>query len=180
MRHWVNMPFWGYFCKKIIFQQVLETARTAGIPTVAHGENADDLESLRPGRRAAEEMGIIAPLAEAGLCKIDIREFSRKMGLETWDKPSSGCLATRIPHGYPITLEKLSMVAAAENLLADLGFSLCRVRHHGDLARIEVPEGRFSDLFAPSLYRYVTEGLRKIGFHEVSLDLKGLSAEHFF
>ena len=175
-----NPPDRCYFCKKMIFQLILETARAAGIHTVAHGENADDLESLRPGRRAAEEMGIIAPLAEAGLCKRDIRKLSRKMGLETWDKPSSGCLATRIPHGSPITLEKLAMVASAENLLADLGFSLCRVRHHGDLARIEVPEDRLFDFFSPSNRRYVADGFRKIGFRNVSVDLNGLSPEHFF
>lgn len=168
-----NPPDRCYVCKKIIFQKILDAALTLGIRTVAHGANLDDGQSYRPGMRAAVEMGIVAPLAEAGLTKDDIRRLSRKMGLAAWNKPASGCLATRIPYHSPITLEKLKMVEAAEGVLAELGFLTCRVRHYGDLAKIEVPEDMLDKLLTSPARRHLLEAFKKIGFHSVSLDLEG-------
>lgn len=168
-----NPPDRCYLCKKVVFQVIMAAAREAGIETLAHGENADDRRTYRPGMRAAEEMGIAAPLAEAGLTKEDIRALSRQMGLAVWDKPASGCLATRIPYHSPITLEKLKMVEAAEGVLEGLGFPVCRVRHHGDLAKIEVPEELIENLLAPAVRRPLVKALQRIGFRYVSLDLEG-------
>lgn len=168
-----NPPDRCYVCKKIIFQKILDAALNEGIVAVAHGANLDDHRSYRPGMRAAEEMGIVAPLAEAGLTKDDIRQLSRKMGLSVWNKPASGCLATRIPYHWPITLEKLKMVEAAEDVLTDLGFPICRVRHYGDLAKIEVPDELLDKILVSSMRRHLLEAFKKIGFHYVSLDLEG-------
>lgn len=168
-----NPPDRCYLCKKSVFSMILAAAREAGIGTVAHGENADDRRAYRPGMRAALEMGIAAPLAEAGLTKDDIRELSRQMGLAVWNKPASGCLATRIPYLSPIRLDKLKMVSSAEQVMAGLGFPVCRVRHHDDLAKIEVPDDQLENLLVPSLRRTIIESFKKIGFRYVSLDLEG-------
>ena len=168
-----NPPDRCYICKKMVFRIIMEAAQQAGIETVAHGENVDDGRAYRPGMRAAEEMGIIAPLADAGLTKDDIRRLSRQMGLATWNQPASGCLATRIPYHSPITLEKLQMVASAEQVLEGLGFPISRVRHHGDLAKIEVPEEMLEKLLVPSVRRPLLEAFKQIGFRYVSLDLEG-------
>jgi pyridinium-3,5-biscarboxylic acid mononucleotide sulfurtransferase len=162
-----------YYCKKQIGETVLTIAEEFNIKTIAHGANLDDDHDYRPGARAAEEMGWIAPLAQAGLNKADIRYLSREMRLPTWNKPAMACLATRIPYGTLITKEALEMVDSAEAVLLSLGFSTCRVRHHGDVARIEVPPDEFSRFIKEGLRRDVARKFQDIGFHHISLDLEG-------
>ncbi|MCP4692594.1 MAG: TIGR00268 family protein, partial [Desulfobacterales bacterium] len=162
-----------YLCKKSMLEQVLKIAAENTIRHVAHGANLDDLNDYRPGFKAALEMGVIAPLMDAGLFKADIRTLSKAMNLETWDKPAMACLASRIPYHTPITPEILSMVERAEAILMDLGFKACRLRHHGPVARIEVPPDRITALLAEPIRKKIVRQLRKIGYFHVSLDLEG-------
>jgi len=168
-----NPPDRCYFCKGELFEKLLEIAREHGIQYVADGSSLDDASDHRPGMRAAAELGVVSPLKKAGLTKDDIRELSKMLGLPTWDKPSFACLASRFPYGEEITAEKLNMVEAAEDFIRNLGFRQVRVRHHGTIARIEVPEedmGRFLDC---SVRQSVFSRLKEIGYVYVSLDLKG-------
>jgi len=168
-----NPPDRCYTCKQLIFAEIIRIAASMGVERVAHGVNLDDLGDYRPGLRAAEEMGVVAPLVEAGLTKADIRALSRRMGLPTWNKPSMACLASRIPYGRPITPEALKMVEAAEEVLQRLGFYGCRVRHHGEVARIEVAPGDLKKTMHPAVRAEILERLRKIGFRHVAVDLEG-------
>ena len=161
------------FCKRSHLLAMLEAARAEGFPALVHGANADDPADFRPGLLAAKEMGVAAPLAEAGLYKAEIREISRIMGLSTWNKPSSACLASRIPTGSPVTAEKLSAVEKAEDFLHDLGIGQLRVRHHGDTARIEVTEADFPRFFDPAFRARVAGFMESLGFIYSALDLKG-------
>jgi len=162
-----------YICKRHVFGQIFKIAAKLNIETVAHGVNLDDLSDYRPGQQAAEELGVFAPLIEAGLTKKEIRLLSREMGLPTWDKPSMACLASRIPYGSAVTPRKLSMVEAAEDFLLQLGVKTCRVRHHGSVARIEVDPADFDRVLAPKHRTRILNQLKKIGFVHVALDLKG-------
>ena len=148
-------------------------AEEKGLQCVAHGANLDDLQDYRPGLQAAREMQIRAPLMDAGLTKADIRELSREMGLETWDKPAMACLASRIPHNTALTVEKLAMVERAEEVLHRLGFRHCRVRHHNNLAIIEVPPESFPDILREEKAAEIIQLLRALGFVHISLDLEG-------
>ncbi|MCX7841680.1 MAG: ATP-dependent sacrificial sulfur transferase LarE [Clostridia bacterium] len=168
-----NPPERCYLCKKTIFSKIIETAHSNNIQFVADGSNADDMEDYRPGMRALKELGVTSPLMDAGMTKEDIRVLSRNMGLTTWEKPAFACLASRIPYGQAITLEKLEMVEKAELFLRDLGFKQIRVRHHGDTARIEVPAKERHKFFDEELMDKVYESLRGIGFTYAALDLKG-------
>ena len=171
-----NSPDRCYICKKIIFGEIQKEAATLGIGHIAHGVNADDERTYRPGLRAAREMGIASPLADAGMTKADIRELSRQMGLPTWNRPSSGCLATRVPYGEKVTLEKLQMVEKAEAVLRQAGFNSCRVRHHGELAKIEVPEACIEFFLNAPERKRIIEAFRQIGYHYVTLDLEGFDS----
>lgn len=162
-----------YICKKHVLGALFDIAAERGIENVAHGVNLDDLSDYRPGQQAAEELGVAAPLAEAGLTKDDIRRLSKEMGLPTWDKPSMACLASRIPYGQPVTATGLSMVEAAEDFLLALGLKACRVRHHGTVARIEVDPADFDRLLAPGSRSRILDRLRSIGFVHIALDLHG-------
>jgi uncharacterized protein len=137
------------------------------------GVNLDDLGDHRPGQEAAAARGARFPMVEAGLTKADIRALSRALGLPSWDKPSMACLASRIPYGRPITASVLQMVETAEEALQDLGFTGCRVRHHGDVARIEVPARDVERLAREETRQEVVARLRAIGFTHVTLDLEG-------
>jgi uncharacterized protein len=162
-----------YYCKRELFEKVRQVAKENGARYVSDGSNLDDLGDYRPGMKAAGELHVESPLKAAGLGKDDIRLLSKEMGLPTWNKPAFACLASRFPYGQKITREKLAMVDKAEQFLLDLGFRQVRVRHHGDLARIEVgPEerGRF---FTEGLMEKVYGELKKIGFTYVTLDMKG-------
>lgn len=162
-----------YYCKSELFEVVREVARRHGIEHIADGTNADDTSDYRPGRRAACEQGVLSPLLEAGFSKEDIRALSREMGLPTAAKPAFACLASRFPYGSEITEEKLRSIDRMEGVLRELGFTQIRVRHHGDMARIE--------LDAAELHRAVEEGARDrivetgkaAGFRYVALDLQG-------
>lgn len=162
-----------YFCKKTLLGDLIELGRRIGIQHVAHGANVDDFSDFRPGSRAAGEMGIAAPLVEAGLTKADIRRLSRRMGLPNWNKPSMACLASRIPYGTPITTEALKMVDAAEEFILSLGFGTVRVRHHGDIARIELASGDCERMIATETRAAVVSQLHELGFRYVALDLEG-------
>jgi uncharacterized protein len=165
-----------YVCKKIIFTRIWEVAGNAGMAAVAHGANADDMEDFRPGLKAASEMDVSAPLAAAGLTKDEIRMLAREMGLAVWDKPASGCLATRIPYDQLITREKLIQIGAAEQVLADLGVRSCRVRHYGETAKIEVPARDMEKIIQPSVRTRIVALFRKIGFLYISMDLEGFAS----
>ncbi len=162
-----------YICKKILFADIRAVSETHGISTLAHAANLDDLSDYRPGMQAAEELGVVSPLIEAQFTKADIRKLSKQMGLPTWNKPSAACLASRIPYGRPITADALAMVEAAERVLAALGFSGGRVRHFGEIAKIEIRPADFSRLLTPDRRLRVIGELRKIGFLYVTMDLEG-------
>lgn len=160
-----------YICKHFLFSALLEKAKEEGIPFVADGTNADDRKEFRPGLRALKELEIRSPLAEAGLTKKEIRELSEKEGLPTWNKPSFSCLVTRFPYGEELTVEKLRRTEAAENLLAELGFTQRRVRVHGNLARIEVLPAEIPLLLERR--DMISSRLEELGFLYTTVDLKG-------
>jgi uncharacterized protein len=162
-----------YICKQALFRQLLAIAEEKGLRCVAHGANMDDLNDYRPGFKAAEEMGILAPLIEAGFGKEEIRMVSKAKGIGVWNKPAGACLATRIPYGDPITVEKLKMIEAAETFLLDHGLKACRVRHHGAVARIEMDEEGLRKIGAQDFRKAVVSRLKEIGFLYVALDLEG-------
>lgn len=171
-----NPPHRCYICKHAIFTVLAQTAAAEGVDRLAHGANVDDLKDYRPGMRAAEELGVEAPLVAAGLGKDDIRRYSRQMGLPTWDQPAMACLASRIPYGTPISEASLSKVDRAESVLRDAGFAQCRVRVHGEVARIEVPLTDMPALLAPDQRMTITLRLRSIGFTYVALDMDGYAS----
>jgi len=168
-----NPPDRCYHCKSFLFKKLKEVAEERGIRHIAHGANASDGDDYRPGKKAAEEAGAIAPLLAAGLTKEEIRHLSKEMGLPTWNKPSMACLASRIPYGEPITEEKLGMIEQAEAFLAAKGLVQLRVRCHGPLARIEVDEAGFSMITAAPMREAVASKLKELGFLYVSLDMDG-------
>ena len=168
-----NPPERCYLCKKALFTAFLKEAASRGFDCVAEGSNMDDLSDYRPGLKALQELGIISPLREAGLAKAEIRALSRELDLLTWNKPALACLATRIPCGEEITEEKLRMIEQAEECLFDLGFTQVRVRHHGEIARIEVEQSEMPKLLEHDIAMTVTTRLREIGFRYITVDLGG-------
>jgi uncharacterized protein len=191
-----------YFCKHELFEQLAPLARAGHFAVIAYGENASDAGDFRPGARAAAEFQVRAPLKEAGLTKAEIRTLSAQLGLPTADKPQMACLSSRVPHGEPVTPEKLAMIEQAEDVLRDLGFQDVRVRHHelkvtGDmwqmtrsdmvadnsvtchpspvthLARIELGPVEIPRFLGDGISAKVTDALKKIGYAHVTLDLEG-------
>ncbi|MCB2361388.1 ATP-dependent sacrificial sulfur transferase LarE [Clostridium estertheticum] len=162
-----------YFCKKELFSKVRKVADDNNINAVLDGSNADDVSDYRPGMKAANELKVISPLKDAGLTKDNIRELSKRLGLPTWNKPAFACLSSRFPYGNEITVEKLSMVERAEQFLLDLGFRQIRVRHHGDIARVEVNAQERNKFFSIEIMDKVANELKNIGFKYVTLDLLG-------
>lgn len=162
-----------YFCKHELFARLTTLARERGIAAVVDGNNADDRGDYRPGRQAAREFHVRSPLDEAGLTKADVRELSRRNGLPTWDEPASACLSSRIPYNSTVTVEKLRMIEQAEDVLHSLGFRHCRVRHHDEVARIELAPADMPRLLDPELRAALTADLKRIGYRYVSLDLDG-------
>ncbi len=162
-----------YYCKRHLFGRIAETAAEKGFGVVLDGNNADDAGDYRPGRRAAQELGVKSPLMEAGLTKAEIRALSAREGLPTADKPAMACLASRIPYGTPVTAEVLGQVERAEDALRAAGFVQCRVRHHGDVARIEVAVSELPRLLAEELREAVVRGVKAAGYRYVTLDLQG-------
>ncbi|MFZ5568783.1 MAG: ATP-dependent sacrificial sulfur transferase LarE [Thermodesulfobacteriota bacterium] len=171
-----------YICKQYLFAAFRQVARNMGLAAVAHGVTMDDLNDYRPGLMAAAELGIAAPLVEAGLTKAEVRRLSREMSLPTWNRPAMACLATRVPYGTPITEETLRSIGLAERILLDQGFSMCRVRHHGEIARIEVPAEEIGRLLDGENRLRIVAELKKLGFAYVVCDLTGYvsgSMNHF-
>lgn len=166
-----NSPDRCYICKKELFGKLVAIARQSNIPYVLDGANYDDLADYRPGTRAGRELGIKSPLQEAGFTKEEIRMLSQQMGLPTWDKPSLACLSSRFPYGERITKEKLNMVALAEDYLRSLGVGQLRVRHHGNLARIEVTSDDFGKIYASA--GSIVRKIKEAGYKYVTLDLQG-------
>ncbi len=161
-----------YFCKSELYDHLLPLADAEGYDVVADGTNRDDAHDVRPGRRAAQERGITSPLLAAGLGKADIRELSRRLGLPTWDKPASPCLASRIPFGQPVEAGKLAQVEAAEAALHAAGIRGARVRHHGVVARLELPAEALVLLGDPQLRQRLFQGVQAAGFRYVTVDLE--------
>jgi uncharacterized protein len=162
-----------YFCKTELFTLLEDLRARDGFDAVAYGVNTDDTGDFRPGHRAAEEHRVLAPLLEVGLSKSEIRELSRKAGLPTADLPASACLASRIPYGMEVTQEKLRQIDDAEEALRGLGFRQVRVRHHGELARIEIAPDELSRALTPASVADMSRALHALGFRYVALDLDG-------
>lgn len=164
-----------YFCKTHLYEALHELAAQRSISWIANGTNIDDLGDHRPGLTAAGEANVISPLVEAGLGKADVRTLAQSMALPNWDKPAAACLASRIAYGTPVTLERLSKVEEAEDLLRQLGFRGFRVRHHEPpaVARLEIPWEQVGRLMEEPIRARVIEGLKAIGYHFVTLDLEG-------
>ena len=160
-----------FFCKTELYSRLVEVARENGLRVVVDGSNADDLDDFRPGLRAARNLGVRSPLQEVGLTKDEVRALSQRLNLRTWDKPAVACLSSRFEYGDPITVEKLRLVAAAESAVRALGFRGFRVRHHGSIARIELPRDQF--MAAIERADELVEVVRDTGYRHVVLDLAG-------
>jgi uncharacterized protein len=168
-----NTPERCYYCKTDLFERLQVLARSEDYSWVVEGANLDDLGDVRPGRQAAREQGVRSPLVEAALDKATIRELSRTLGLPTWEKPAMACLASRIPHGVPVTIERLGQVERAETALRALGFRSVRVRHHEKIARIELPSEERGRLLDPAVEAEAVRAIKAAGYQYVVLDLEG-------
>jgi len=162
-----------FHCKDELYGLLRRLVAESNGAVVVDGTNADDLTDWRPGREAARQHGGRSPLAEVGVTKAEVRELARRMGLSNWDKPAMACLASRIPHGTPVTVETLHRVDEAEEGLRALGFRQLRVRHHGDIARLELDEEGFALLADPELRAKAVAAVRRAGYRFVTLDLEG-------
>ncbi|WP_394284525.1 ATP-dependent sacrificial sulfur transferase LarE [Corynebacterium sp.] len=167
-----------YFCKNEMFERIdAAVIDEHDLAAVAYGENADDARRIdRPGSRAATEHGVLRPLADAGLTKADVRAVARAFDLPVADKPAAPCLASRIPHGHEVTEEKLAQVEALELTLYQLGFSDSRVRHHGDIARIELPTDELARAAEPQIARDIEASATQAGFTYATVDLRGIQS----
>jgi uncharacterized protein len=162
-----------YFCKSELYEQLGAIARERGVAAIVDGFNRDDEGDWRPGRAAARERGVRSPLHEAGFTKTDVRALAHALDLGVWDKPALACLSSRFPHGTPITLALLRQVDRAEQAVHDAGLRACRVRHHGELARIEVPPDDIAAVADPARRERIVAGVRAAGYRYVTLDLGG-------
>jgi uncharacterized protein len=162
-----------FHCKDELFTLVERERDALGFDHIAYGKNVDDEKDFRPGQRAANNHQVFSPLAEAGLTKNDIRRLARRAGLAVWDKPASACLSSRIEYGRPVTREALAAVEAGEDALRDLGFEQARVRHHGEIVRIEIARDDLDRAFAPEMANQLVPIFKKLGFKYVTLDCEG-------
>ena len=169
--YYVNSDQRCYVCKDYRYRMLRKYAAEHDFQTILDGSNADDLSDFRPGHRAVKEQGVRSPLQEVGLLKAEIRLLAKEMDLPNWDKPSSACLASRIPYGTVITADALMQIGKAEEFLVQLGFRQLRVRHHGDIARIEVPPEDFNKLLNDR--EQVNQKLIEIGYSYITLDIRG-------
>jgi uncharacterized protein len=172
-RYAANPPNRCFFCKEELFSRLETLARRERVKRIAYGATVDDLGDHRPGMAAARERGIVAPLIDAELGKAEIRELSRAFALPTWDKPAMACLSSRFPYGTPITAEKLRQVDRAEAAVRALGFRNFRVRHHGDIARLEIAREEMGRLWEDGRADALAEQLADLGFVHVTVDLRG-------
>jgi uncharacterized protein len=162
-----------YFCKHELYTHLARIAADRAIAVIADGSNADDRGDYRPGRQAAREFGVRSPLDEVGLTKAEIRELARRGGLPTWNEPASACLSSRIPYFSEVTDDKLRMIERAESVLRDLGFEICRVRHHDTIARIELGREEVARALEPRMSEVIDREFRAIGYQHVTVDLRG-------
>lgn len=162
-----------YFCKNELFTKLSSLAAERGYAFVCDGNNADDVGDYRPGRQAARELNVRSPLIEAGLTKSEIRVLSQTAGLPVWDRPASACLSSRIPYGTPVTIEKLSVIERGEARLRALGFNQMRVRHHGDIVRIEIAPDEMPRALDAEMAGRMAAAFKQLGFKFVTLDLEG-------
>ena len=162
-----------YFCKHDLFTKLQQMAASRSFRYVLDGNNTDDTGDHRPGRRAGRELEVRSPLIEAGLGKAEIRQLSRQQGLPTWDQPASACLSSRIPYGTPVTAEKLRMIDQGEEIMRSLGFTQCRVRHHGEVARIEIAREEMSRALNVEMFDRLSREFKKAGFRFVAIDVDG-------
>jgi pyridinium-3,5-biscarboxylic acid mononucleotide sulfurtransferase len=162
-----------FHCKDELFTVMEELRKARGFDTIAYGVNVDDQADFRPGQLAARNHQVAAPLLEAGLTKADIRELARTAGLRLWDKPASACLSSRIEYGRPVTPEALRTVEQGEDALRTLGFRQCRVRHHGEIVRIEIAPEELPRALTPQMAAEFTRIFKALGFEFVTLDLEG-------
>ncbi len=167
-----NPPDRCYHCKRELFGKLAQVAREEGLGWVADGTNLDDRGDHRPGRRAAQELGVRSPLEEAEFTKADVRELSRRLGLPTWDKPALACLSSRFPYGTPITRDRVARVGRAEDALRGLGLKVLRLRHHGDVARLEVGPDEFPRVVGELRDRVVAI-VKAAGYAYAAVDLQG-------
>lgn len=162
-----------FHCKDELFTRLKEFGDKLGFENIVYGVNVDDTTDFRPGHRAAQEHGVRAPLLEARLTKQEIRELSKSEGLPTWDRPAAACLSSRIPYGTAVTRENVKLVESGEEALQQLGFSVYRVRYHGELVRIEIGKDELARALDPVMAARFTELFRALGFRYVTLDLEG-------
>ncbi len=168
-----NPPQRCYFCKKELFSKLKDIAEAGGIPCILDGSNYEDTSDFRPGTKAAEELGIRSPLKEAHLRKSEIRQLSKRSSLSTWNKPSLACLSSRFPYYTKIDKENIKQVARAEECLRKLGFVQVRVRHHGQIARIEIEPSEFPKITDKKVREAVIKNFKKSGYIYIALDLAG-------
>lgn len=162
-----------FFCKDELYKKLNALATAKGIEYIVDGSTKDDLSDYRPGRVAASGHGVRSPLIEAEMNKAEVRELSRRVGLPTWDKPASPCLSSRIAYGIPVTIERLSAVDRGEDILRRMGFREFRVRHHDNLARIEIAPSELPLALKVEVFRDLSRRFRELGFRYVTLDLEG-------
>jgi uncharacterized protein len=162
-----------YFCKHELYTKLQRMAELRGFRYVIDGNNVDDTGDYRPGRQAGRELEIRSPLIEAGLNKAEIRELSRIHGLPTWDQPASACLSSRIPYGSAVTVEKLRMIDQGEEIMRAFGFSQTRVRHHGEIARLEIAREEMPRALSVEMFEQFSREFKKIGFRFVAVDVDG-------
>lgn len=168
-----------YLCKTFIFSQIIEKAKTEGYNFVCDGTNFDDTKDYRPGMIALKELGVLSPLLEGGYTKEDIRKQSKELDLPTWNKPPYACLMTRLPYDTEVKIEDLRKIEAAEQYMMSIGFKAVRVRHHGDLARIEVDPSARKGLFSEGLLDEIGVNIKKIGYAYVTIDVTGYKMGSF-
>jgi uncharacterized protein len=162
-----------YYCKHELYTALTRIAAERGFDTMVDGANADDRGDYRPGRQAAREFGVRSPLDDVNLTKADIRTLSHRAGLPTWDEPASACLSSRIPYHSAVTGEKLRMIERAEGVLRDFGFRVCRVRHHDDLARVEIGADELPRALEPDLAARIVAAIQALGYGQVTIDPRG-------
>ncbi len=168
-----NDGFRCFHCKDELFTVMEKIRQERGFDAIAYGVNVDDQGDFRPGQSAARQHQIVAPLLEAGLTKQEIRELAREAGLRIWDKPASACLSSRLEYGRPVTSEALTAVEKGEDALRDLGFRQFRVRHHGEVVRIEIAREEMGRAFSAEMAAEFTRIFKNLGFKFVTLDLEG-------
>jgi pyridinium-3,5-biscarboxylic acid mononucleotide sulfurtransferase len=168
-----NAPDRCYFCKTELYTLLADLASSRGFAAVCDGTNADDLTDRRPGRVAASERGVQSPLVECAIGKAELRALARSAGLEVWDAPASACLSSRIPHGTPVTITRLSQVERGEAALRNLGFRQVRLRNHDEIARVEIAPDELPRALDPAMTSAIVSAIKPLGFKFVTLDLEG-------